>query len=192
MFRKSAFNKHGLRYDSAYKGTEDYELWVRAIEVFQIANIPEILVNYRLHPGQASVKVGMHQKSEAASIRRTQITRLGIDPSSRLAQYHEAVALREMRHCKDEYCNAENWLIEINEKNKRAGIYPEDVLARVISERWFRICSDAAGSGFWALKAYLKSPLRKNNNLPLQSKMFFLTKCAMGCGRTFIAKLGHL
>lgn len=46
MMRKDLIDKYNLRYDPSYF-TEDYELWSRAIQYFPIANIDEILLNYR-------------------------------------------------------------------------------------------------------------------------------------------------
>jgi hypothetical protein len=43
-------------YRRAFALAEDYDLWLRVIEHFQVANLPEPLVHYRIHPGQISVQ----------------------------------------------------------------------------------------------------------------------------------------
>ena len=53
MMRKSMLDEHNLRYDPDYF-TEDYELWSRAVYLFETANIPEFLVYYRSHLAQAT------------------------------------------------------------------------------------------------------------------------------------------
>ena len=52
MMRSVAFNKVGgyRRVTDA----EDYDLWLRIVEHSRIANLPEVLVKYRLHPQQIS------------------------------------------------------------------------------------------------------------------------------------------
>lgn len=47
MLRKSYFIEHQLYYDNTY-AAEDYELWTRAIRKFKIANIPQVLGEYRV------------------------------------------------------------------------------------------------------------------------------------------------
>lgn len=47
MIRKSELNKHHLRYNPLY-AAEDYELWSRVIQFLNIANIPRILLKYRI------------------------------------------------------------------------------------------------------------------------------------------------
>jgi len=43
-------------YRKAFALAEDYDLWLRVIEHFQVANLPEPLVYYRIHSGQVSVQ----------------------------------------------------------------------------------------------------------------------------------------
>ncbi|MBQ3280059.1 glycosyltransferase [Candidatus Saccharibacteria bacterium] len=53
MMRKSMLDECNLRYDPDYF-TEDYELWSRAVYLFETANMPEFLVFYRSHDAQAT------------------------------------------------------------------------------------------------------------------------------------------
>lgn len=48
MFRKSDFDKFGLRYNEEWRVSEDYELWSRAVKHLKIRNINEVLLNYRV------------------------------------------------------------------------------------------------------------------------------------------------
>jgi hypothetical protein len=43
-------------YRKAFALSEDYDLWLRVVEHFQVANLAEPLVNYRFHSGQLSVR----------------------------------------------------------------------------------------------------------------------------------------
>jgi glycosyltransferase involved in cell wall biosynthesis len=55
MMRREAFGVV-KGYRRAFPLAEDYDLWLRVIEHFQVANLPEPLVDYRIHPGQISVQ----------------------------------------------------------------------------------------------------------------------------------------
>ena len=57
MLRTSIINEHKLRYDDAYRGLEDFELWYRLSKYSDIANLPEALVKYRLHKSQVTQNV---------------------------------------------------------------------------------------------------------------------------------------
>lgn len=54
MLDRAILERHGLSYDPEFAVTQDYELWGRILDVADGDNIPEPLVLYRAHAGQAS------------------------------------------------------------------------------------------------------------------------------------------
>jgi glycosyltransferase involved in cell wall biosynthesis len=62
---RELLERQGLLYDSGYDAgdasTEDYELWSRLLAVADGDNIPEPLLLYRRHSGQASARRAEHQ-----------------------------------------------------------------------------------------------------------------------------------
>jgi glycosyltransferase involved in cell wall biosynthesis len=56
MLRKSVFDKYNLRYSLEFTVSEDYELWSRAARYTKRANLPEVLLRYRWHDANLSVK----------------------------------------------------------------------------------------------------------------------------------------
>lgn len=53
---RAVLDRHGLRYDTSFPESEDYDLWSRLLEVADGVNVPEPLVLYRRHEGQASTR----------------------------------------------------------------------------------------------------------------------------------------
>lgn len=51
---RDVLDRHGLRYDTSYAESEDYDLWTRVLEVGTGRNLDEPLVLYRVHAAQAS------------------------------------------------------------------------------------------------------------------------------------------
>ena len=49
MFRKSDFEKYNLRYTEEFSVAEDYELWSRAVKYLNIANLKDVLLDYRVN-----------------------------------------------------------------------------------------------------------------------------------------------
>jgi GT2 family glycosyltransferase len=56
-------------YRSAFASAEDYDLWLRMAEISRLANLPEVLVQYRRHPASASRQFANRQ---AFSVRLAQ------------------------------------------------------------------------------------------------------------------------
>jgi len=75
-------------YRQAFDSAEDYDLWVRLSERYPLANMPDVLVDYRWHGDNTTVRrrrkqaLGAHIAKLAAAERR----RGRPDPTSRLEQ----------------------------------------------------------------------------------------------------------
>ncbi|MBI3436795.1 MAG: glycosyltransferase [Proteobacteria bacterium] len=74
-------------YRPAFEAAEDYDLWLRMAELGKVANVPEIVVQYRVHDRNVSTNNEIRQlfstrlAQRAARLRRT----TGVDPCDRLA-----------------------------------------------------------------------------------------------------------
>ena len=55
LMRKEAFALVG-GYRGAFAPSEDYDLWLRISEHFEMANLKQVLLNYRVHQNQVSVR----------------------------------------------------------------------------------------------------------------------------------------
>jgi glycosyltransferase involved in cell wall biosynthesis len=73
---RDVLERHGLRYDTAYAESEDYDLWTRLLEVADGDAVEEPLVLHRLHGGQASRRRGDLQRTLAHEISLREIGRL--------------------------------------------------------------------------------------------------------------------
>ena len=80
---RSVLEANGLRYDTAYGESEDYELWTRLLDVADGDNVETPLVVHRLHPRQASERRAGLQRSLAEAISLRQIQQLAPDLGER-------------------------------------------------------------------------------------------------------------
>jgi glycosyltransferase involved in cell wall biosynthesis len=54
MFRRSFFLENNLEYDPSSIACEDYDLWTRIAPKATFANLPEVMLKYRMHKTQTS------------------------------------------------------------------------------------------------------------------------------------------
>jgi glycosyltransferase involved in cell wall biosynthesis len=54
LVERDVLDRNGLRYDTGFEESEDYDLWSRLLERAEGDNLPDPLVLYRVHPEQAS------------------------------------------------------------------------------------------------------------------------------------------
>lgn len=71
-------------YRSAFDLAEDYDLWLRIAETAELANIPEVLIGYRVHDDGSGNRHPLRQAFSARLARRCAISRRakGIDPAT--------------------------------------------------------------------------------------------------------------
>jgi glycosyltransferase involved in cell wall biosynthesis len=74
---REILDRHGLRYDPAFLESEDYDLWTRLFAFAEGANLPEPLVQKRVHAGQASIRRGDVQQSFQRQVALREIACLG-------------------------------------------------------------------------------------------------------------------
>lgn len=68
MYRKAIFQEVG-GYRELYPYAEDYDLWMRIMNLSDIANLDAILISYRQHPGQISNAVRKIQQESTNRIK---------------------------------------------------------------------------------------------------------------------------
>jgi len=96
MFRRRALDEVG-GFRRAYQYAEDYDLWLRMVENFDLANLPEVLLGYRRHEAAISQRHIKQQALSALCARTTAKLRLRghPDPTSNMDLITEAV-LRDL------------------------------------------------------------------------------------------------
>jgi glycosyltransferase involved in cell wall biosynthesis len=79
MMRRSIIERNELFYDVDLEPSEDYDLWVRILKYGKIINLPEVLLQYRLHSFQVSNTRHKLQEEQAKKVRRKLISNLYVD-----------------------------------------------------------------------------------------------------------------
>jgi len=154
VIRSKDFKKYNLSYDGFFQCAQDYDLWERAIWKVRMANIPRILLNYRIKEAGKS-KFYLLQNKEANIIKKRQLLRLGLDPSEEEMQIHHNVAKKLFeRSDKTELIKARGWLEKIIEANKKTQLYDQKPFVSIASHYWFCACLKSPQKGFWLWNNY--------------------------------------
>jgi hypothetical protein len=157
MLRKAVLAQIG-GYRPDFVMAQDYDLWSRMAMVAELANLPEALTVYRVHPAGISRKAGQ-MLAEADRIRLEQLTRLGLQPTEAEMLAHQALSTEQFPSGREFVQAAEAWLCRLREANRTVGIYQAPVFARVLAQRWLLVCQRSAGLGPWTFIQFIRSPL---------------------------------
>ena len=155
IMRSSLLEKFQLRYDPEHLNAEDYGLWQKCSFCFPLANIPEVLLLYRVNPAGITDSNKNIEFETVQRINRLSLQNLGIGFSP------EEVLI--YRQCpidfKPEFLiKFHSWLQRLRKANSVKQIYPEPEFSQALSEEWFSACCRSSGLGinvwflFWRLR----------------------------------------
>lgn len=132
-------------YDPEFRQSQDYELWCRLADLTLLANIPEYLVDYRWHYTNISITSANPQNLLKREVNRRQILKLGIEPSERELDLHQAAFLAGL-YAKDESAKKiepkelEAWFEKLVDANNSVGRYPKAMFRAYVWSRWMVFC----------------------------------------------------
>ncbi|NTW87973.1 MAG: glycosyltransferase [Desulfobulbaceae bacterium] len=149
MLNKHLFTSIGLRYNGDFYPTEDYELWARAVHLFPCANIPEVLLDYRVHQGGMTGAEWSDMDAQGARIGEMNLKRLGIFPTAAEIALHRNIGRAGGWKWKNlkELEKAEGWLRKLWHANQKLQVYDSRVFVNVLNLIWFRVCFHATPLG---------------------------------------------
>jgi len=139
---RERLTRHRLRFDERLRLGADWALSVQAMRVGRVANVEEVVMRYRVHPGQLTTGMMDDVSSDSARIRVEALAWAGVRPTEDELRVHLAVSP----------CNYWPFGAHPYFRQRRASVAEE-------ARRWFeRIEAAAARDGRVspeALRAYL-------------------------------------
>jgi glycosyltransferase involved in cell wall biosynthesis len=165
MLRRELLADVGLFYDPAYQNAEDFELWVRAAQHCELANLGEVLLRYRVHAAQITQSQAAGQRDAAGKVRLLQLERLGIEPSAQEMEIHQAISTCCSVGVDNLFARGEAWLSKLKSANDRSRVYPEPAFSRALVERWLVFCKKSLQQGHWSPRALYFPQLLKQTGV---------------------------
>lgn len=159
LMRREVLERHGLRYDPDYRYAEDYEFWVRCSAHTRLANLPEVMVRYRYHPGNTSNRFRREQGATADRVRRRQFERLGLALDEDTLALFNSLVKFEFRGDLRRLAQAGSGLVALADRvADRLGI-PRAFAYRKLGPHWYGACGSLADEGLRVWSLFLSTPI---------------------------------
>lgn len=161
MLRKQLCLQHGLRYDAHYLHAEDWALWQRASFLFPLANLDQVLLEYRVSSSSVSSKHSTEQRATERRLVEENLARLGMNEKAdherfhHLIRNHEAGTPRALAAVGD-------LLHRLVQANQEYQLYPEPAFTRFMAGFWRHCSSRSTLLGLSCWRVYRRSRLRKS------------------------------
>lgn len=173
IIKKETFLKKGLAYMQDETYAEDYGLWVRAAKEFKLANIPEILMHYRIHKSTSNRS---QQRIVANNIRLAQIKELDINPMKEELEIHEALSYYEVGRSRKPIPQVQLWLEKLLNANFEMKVYPEPAFLYTLSDYWYSACNSSTYLGLSSWNLFNESKFSETVYLSSAQKIKFILK----------------
>ena len=173
MMRASILTSNNLLYLETYKHAEDYGFWVELSRFGKMANLDEVLLDYRRHGSQYSVeyKIQMNQAAAKARYRYLDTLHVQWDAETRetmnkaLEYYRTCSSQSELIECGRMLANS----IALFEKT----ILDKNELNTLAKKTWKKLCTNfIKTSPYQAYVAFIKNTLSKNTGV--KTHLFFM------------------
>lgn len=178
IIRKSILDKHGLIYDEQHIKAEDYGLWVSCIPHTHFANLPDVLIYYRVHINQESNLYNNEQLQTAHNIQKTLFNKLGIIPSQdewilndRLMHHQYLPSLSFIE-------GAASWINRLYKANLSKNIFPKQEFASILALLLFDACSDSTHLSLKTWIIFYKSQVSQFISFKTRADLFL--RCCLG------------
>jgi glycosyltransferase involved in cell wall biosynthesis len=140
MLRRAVINEYSIRYDEEFVNAEDYELWTRIVDLFPCNNLRRVLVKYRVHDQNVTVRASEDMSIKGCRVFKRQLRELGLNPDDKQVAFHRQIGLGLVDPLStDELRRAKQWLELIMQKNRHVKRYDEKSLKDVLSFVWYRL-----------------------------------------------------
>lgn len=141
MLRRGLLEANELRYDPKAAAVEDFELWTRLLKSTRGANLPEVLLEYRLHKASVTSRDWTVMDGNSARVLSAALKDILPDVTEEQARFHRQVSMAEISPDIASLRKADEWLGKIApalDKNRDA--------RNVLREVWFRLAMRVAPS----------------------------------------------
>lgn len=134
---RSELLKLGYQYDESFRSAQDYDLAARVTRKYPIGIASPVLLKYRAHKAQVSVKSGSQQFVNADRVRAFLLKELSLSLSEEeKRQYHMLVQETKTKEISD-FLHVRDILEKIIAANRKAEVYDEALLKETLYELLF-------------------------------------------------------
>jgi len=148
-------------YRNSFNLAEDYDFFIRAMQSYKFANVPQALLNYRRHPTQATQAKKDQMEGITKVIRINALKNIGINPTNEQARVHNLIRAPHSITDINDLNSIESWLFSLLSINKSSEFNS------VVASQWIRACIRAAPLGLSMVRKFNSSRLLDKTNINL-------------------------
>lgn len=181
MMRASEIRQAGQGYREEFRAAEDLDLWARLAPIMRFANLPGVLLDYRVHPDQVTERDRPRMSANGAKVRLRMLAENGMEVRVEEKKLHENLVAGRPGTLND-LTQTGRWLEKI------AGacggrIAPMREMQQETASRWADFCSLHRREGLAAWRIFRTSPLAGSGLITRRRRARLLAAFLLGGSR---------
>jgi len=154
MLRRKNILYFDLKFDINFSHAEDYDFFVRIGRHFQLANIQEVLLKYRIHEGSVSAKHKSIQIENSIKIKQREFHNIGIEINNILLEDFTRLNYQDYDKILSSTTTIKTLLEDLILANEKAKYFDQAYFSKKLSSLWFNFCYHKT-----TINTYSTSPL---------------------------------
>jgi glycosyltransferase involved in cell wall biosynthesis len=171
LWHAETFRRFGLRYHPV-SYAEDFDLWQRCADRLRLANLPEVLLLYRISSGSLTHTYREELARSVACIFRRQLARLEAPVDDETITLHRALGNEVPLERPEQLAQAREHLVFLWLANQRLALYPRAIFRATLKHYWATACKHYRGSRRLSARLYPCRELGTSSHL-LESFQLF-------------------
>jgi glycosyltransferase involved in cell wall biosynthesis len=179
MYRSQLIRSNGTMYTEIHgRYSQDYNLWYDLSYLCEFANIPRVLLKYRIHDQQLSRDKKSQQLISSSNIKQDILSDfLGNEITEEEKIKHTRISFAQHGSNLSEVEEAENWLQFLMNHNEINRKYKRESLTKVLQNIWMLLCMNSSHLGMRLVLRYFSSTFWRFKTENLYQEMKLILKC---------------
>lgn len=136
MIRSAVIHNDFFRYDETLNGVEDYDLWYRISNRYQLGNVCQILLMYRIHPNQVTQHMNEKVFPKLRILKERQLNELMIDSSTEGYEEFIQFCIDKSKLGPNDIARLLAFFRSANRANQIVGLYDKALFSKYIDGVW--------------------------------------------------------
>lgn len=165
MLRREVLARLDAYYRDDFVDAEDYDLWTRLLECTEGDNLPEVLLDYRVHAQSVTLQKKDSMDRTACRVLKRELTRLGLAFTNDDVLKHRRWSTGRL----DLNCDSRNlecasqWLCRLLSANQTSHTFAPNAFLWAAREIWFALCYQALMAKIPCWKPFFSSPISRRD-----------------------------
>ena len=161
IIRKELIFDNDLFYNEEFRKNQDYELFLRAIDITQYANLPDFLIKYRQTKENVK-RESFNQLENIVEIQKKMFHKIGFEISNKELELYKNINKQRYSHSTDMVNETYDLLTKMVNSNNRTLLFETKTFQDYLAQLFENVCRNSKNSSLSILSTYKKSKLRTN------------------------------